>query len=428
MMNVKSFTRYCLLILFFIPLFSFSVLANTALDEVRVKLDTLLNDSSKYVGLSIFVLDNDESLKLNYGHEDLENRVLTDEKTLYELGSISKVFTRMLLASQDKIKFTDNISEYFPHWVRVPKPSGKEIKIKDLVTHMGVKFSLPCAIRSSSPHKPICFGVNLGESFRNPYSEVTREDNFNFLNEYSYTVEEFSQYFPAPGDFYSYSNFGIGLLGELVSLEYGASYSEILSEMILTPLEMNNTFVNNCVTIDQCKRQAKVYKKKLLKDEWKEVELWNFSALAGAGGVRSSIDDMEKFIKANLNSDTSNLERVIDIAQKKLEVETMNHNKNVCKPGEIPLRDLCNPQKKDLYYAWESIPNTSFLYHAGATGGSQSMVIFSKKEKVGVVVLSNSRIGEGDQSPQHFSNDLALCIVNILKKDLGVDYDFCKLL
>lgn len=96
MMNVKSFTRYCLLILFFIPLFSFSVLANTALDEVRVKLDTLLNDSSKYVGLSIFVLDNDESLKLNYGHEDLENRVLTDEKTLYELGSISKVFTRML--------------------------------------------------------------------------------------------------------------------------------------------------------------------------------------------------------------------------------------------------------------------------------------------------------------------------------------------
>lgn len=411
---------------FFSLLFSASVFANSISSDFKTKLDSYLN-SDKYVGLSILVLTkNGEEFVSHYGKRDISNGLTPDSDTLYEIGSISKAFTRISLAGQSKIQLDDNIATYLPNLVRVPAPLGEDITIENLITHTGIKFSVPCTIRLPNPSDLKCFGFDLDPELIDPYRNTSKENNYKFLTDFSYTVEEFAQYFPAPGIFWSYSNIGIGLVGEFLGEQHNATFEDYLKTSVLAPLEMSNTKINMpCEQSNTCQNMAKVYSRPDLKESWKQASLWHLPGISAAGGIRSSINDMKKFLKANLSPETTTIQSALETAQSPLVDASNLHNSNICNPGQQPQIDLCNRAKKDFYYAWEAVSPDTVLYHGGATGASQAMMMFSIDRSLGVVVLSNSKVGKGEQTLFHYPNDVALCAYQLLGKNVVPGVDFC---
>lgn len=383
--------------------------------------------NNKFVGLSVLILSqNGEAVRLHLGNRDIENSLTPNDETIYEIGSITKPFARLALASQGKIQPDDPISKYLPKDTKVPRPKGEEITIRHIMSHTGIRYSVPCTVRKSDPTKPICFGITLDEELTDPYLETTRKGLYDFVNEFSYTVDEFPEAFPKPGTFYSYSNVGIGLLGECIGQEYGTSFEGFLKERVLNPLGMNDSQITmNCESNSSCENLAKVYSKHKIEDNWGARSLWHLPRTSAAGGLRSNLKDMEIFLKASLHPEKSILEAQIAKLQEPLEEITKAHNDNICKSGETPHTHNCNPSKKFYFYGWEAVSPKTVFYHAGGTGASQAMVMFSTDRSDGVVVLSNSKIGKGEQTLFHYPNDVAVCVYQLLGKPI-TSVDYCK--
>ena len=383
-------------------------------------------ENKKFVGLSVLVINSDgQVIKKHFGHRDLENKVKPDDLTLYELGSITKPFARLAFATQDKIKLEDPISKFLPQGIRVPQPNGREIKIVELMTHTGIKFSVPCTIRQPIPQNLICYGVDLEPSLTDPYKDTTREKLYEFVTDFSYTVEEFPQLFPTPGTYHSYSNVGIGLLGEFLGQENNTSFEQFLKTSVLQPLNMSDTSITiSCEAHGTCENLTKVYSKSTLGDQWEPKSLWHLPGMSAAGGLRSNLNDMELFLKANLKPEYSPIESAIKLTHSELPDISNQHNSNICEDGETPATHNCNPAEKTYFYGWEAVPESVF-YHGGATGASQAMMMFSADKSVGVVVLGNSKVGEGEASLYHYPNDVAVCVFQLLGKAI-TGTDFCK--
>ena len=238
----------------------------------------------------------------------------------------------------------------------------------------------------------------------NPYQGTTRAKLYEFLTEYSHTVEEFS--FIDPGLYWSYSNAGVGLLGEILAEQKRMTYEELATKEIFEVLGMKSTHVTK-----ESPELAKVYHKEQLSHDWIPGSPWTLPGIPGAGGIRSSLEDMQLFLKANLGLHSTTLDQTLSRGQDFLPEATQRLNSNICKADQTPAKDLCNPALKDLYLAWES--HGPFLYHGGATGASQSMIMFKKDKSLGVVILSNSSLRKGEQLVTHYPNNLALQLLQM---------------
>src|SRR5687768_4364969 len=128
--------------------------------------------------------------------------VRLDSTTVFEIGSITKVFTSALLADmvqRGEVKLDDPISKYLPKAVRVPVRKGKEITLIDLATQSSGLPRLPSNLKPAS--------------VANPYADYTVANLYEFLSGYTLTRDIGSQY--------EYSNLGVGLLGHVLSLRGG---------------------------------------------------------------------------------------------------------------------------------------------------------------------------------------------------------------
>ena len=402
-------------------------------DKFERNITTLIEGglkNKKFVGLSLAIVNKEgQFIRKHFGLRDAKNKIAPDNSTLYELGSITKSFARLAIATQGTINLDDPISKFLPPGIRAPRPNGKEISIVDLITHTGIKFSVPCTFRSSNPQGLICYGVDLEPPLLDPYKNTSRENIFQFVHEFSYTVEEFPALFPEPGSFYSYSNVGVGLLGEILGEVYQTTFENYLTQYILSPLKMTSSKIAmSCEQSNSCSNIAKVYSKEKPSSAWEEKSLWHFPGMSAAGGLRSNIDDMEKFLRANLFPESTPLEQAVKLSQTPLEKKTSLHNQNIC--GARKHSDKhCNVTSKSFYYGWEAaaLPSLSdaVLYHGGETGASQAMMIFSVDRSIGVIVLSNSKVGAEEQTLYHYPNDVAVCIYQLLGTRLS-KVDFCK--
>lgn len=148
----------------------------------------------------------------------------SDENTVFEIGSITKVFTGTLLAeavSRGEVQLTDPISKYLPKIVKSSKRNGREITLLDLATQS-----------SALPGLPTNF---VPKDAGNPYADYTVAQMYDFLSNYQLTRDI--------GARYEYSNFGMGLLGHILSLRAGKSYEQLVRARILKPLKMNDTTI-----------------------------------------------------------------------------------------------------------------------------------------------------------------------------------------
>src|SRR5581483_8490814 len=196
-----------------------------------------------------------------------------DANTVFEIGSATKVFTSLLLADmieRGEVKADTPVAELLPASVKVPARNGRVITLLDLSMQVSGLPRIPDNIDASDP---------------NPYAKYTPDKLYAFLNSYTLTRD--------PGEKYEYSNLGVGLLGLALARKLGMSYEGAVRKRILEPLGMKSTSIT--LSADQKKRLAAGYDGGL-----SPAHNWDFDALAGCGALRSTADDLLRFVAANL--------------------------------------------------------------------------------------------------------------------------------
>ena len=313
--------------------------------DLRPKIEPFANQliqEDLAVGFVIGIVKDGETQVLAYGEKTRGAGNPPDGDTMYEIGSISKVFTGILLARlnlQGLVKLDDPIQDYVPAGVTVQVRDNQPITLKHLATHTSGLPRLPDNLQP--------------KDMANPYSDYTVEQMYDFLD----------NYLPIrpPGQ-YEYSNYGMGLLGHLLAQRVGLTYEQFLARDILHPLGMKDTFIT--LDSEARKRLATPYDMAL-----KQVENWDIPTLAGAGGIRSTCWDMLKFIRANISETGDLLHKALRLAQGKQ--HTMANGLG-------------------LALGWHIALDGTTLNHNGQTGGYHGWLAVAPNRKVGVVVLANT--------------------------------------
>jgi serine-type D-Ala-D-Ala carboxypeptidase/endopeptidase len=306
-------------------------------DAIYSYLCQFVESRNPHIGIVVGIVDEHRSRVVGYGKLDDASDLEVAGDTLFEIGSDTKTFTALLLqgmVERDLMKLDDPIANYLPETVKVPTRNGKNITLRHLATHTS---GLPSVPDNLAPQRA-----------DNPYADYTVDKMYAFLSSYELPRE--------PGAMSEYSNFGMGLLGHVIALKGGASYESLLVERICRPLQMDSTAIT--LTPEQQTRLATPH------NQFGEpVPLWDISALPGAGALRSTANDLLKYISANLGLTPSNL---------------------------TPLM----AQTHEWGLAWYTNTDrngTTIISHGGGTGGCRSFTGFDKVRRRGVVVLTNSK-------------------------------------
>ncbi len=302
-------------------------------------------DSGRAAGIVVGVLDAGGRRVVAYGGSGSAGAKL-DGDTFFEIGSVTKVFTSALLSDmvrRGEVKLEDPISKYLPAAVHVPSKTGKQITLLDLATQTSGLPRLPGNLAPKDP--------------KNPYADYSVEQLYDFLSHYEMTRDI--------GEKYEYSNLGVGLLGHVLSRKAGVSYEELVTRRILGPLGMKDT----AITLSPAMRA------RLAPGHdagGAVVSNWDLPTLAGAGALRSTANDMLKFLAANLDAGDGSLASAL-------------------RDTHAVRRGTGTPEL-DIGLGWHIFHRfgMDLVWHNGGTGGYHSWMGFIAKKGTGAVVLCNS--------------------------------------
>jgi len=333
---------------FFIPLLIAAAAICAGLGEIKSILINRVDEGKKAVGIVVGTIDAKGRQVIGYGRLAADNPAQPDGGTLFEIGSITKVFTSLVLADmieRGEVKPDDPVAKYLPPSVTVPSRNGKQITLLDLSMQIS---GLP---RMPNNFKP--------KDFANPYADYDPPKLYEFLSGYTLTRDI--------GEKYEYSNVGVGLLGHALSRKAGMSYEEMVRQRIWKPLGMNSTTVT--LSAEQQKRMSTGHNALL-----RPVKNWDLDALAGAGAIRSTADDILKFLAANMELTDSPLKAAMR------RMRTVHHDTGV--PDlEIMM----------AWHVWHKY-GTDIVWHNGGTAGFRTFAGFDPAKKTGVVVLCNTQL------------------------------------
>ncbi len=268
-----------------------------------------------------------------------------DGNTQFEIGSITKVFTNTILADmvrKGEVKLDDPIAKYLPKSVHVPQRAGKQITLLDLATQSSGLPRLPANLKPAD--------------VANPYADYTVKQLYDFLSSYSLTRDIGSQY--------EYSNLGMGILGHVLALRAGKSYEALVKERVLIPLGMHDSGITLTPAMKSHIAQG-------FDANGSPMHLWDLPTLAGAGALRSTANDMLKFLAANLDSASVPLGPAMVMAR----------------APRMPV----GPNNM-IGLAWNTVTLTGLpvTWHNGGTGGFRTFIGIDSQHHRGVIVLSNS--------------------------------------
>ncbi len=328
--------------------------------EIRKILAERVGGENLGSGLVVGVIDANGRRVVAYGSLAKDDKRRLDGDTVFEIGSMSKVFTSLLLMDmvrRNEVALTDPVAKFLPASVKVPERNGRKITLADLSTQSS---GLPRLPNNLSP-----------KNIANPYADYTVQNLYEFLSGYQLTRDIGSQY--------EYSNLGVGLLGHALSLRAGLSYEALVKSRICDRLDMNDTRVT--LTPEMKARLAVGHNPAL-----KPVENWDLPTLAGAGALRSTTNDMLIFLAANLGYVKSPL------------ADAMADEVSIRRPvgGDMEIAYAWHVQTKD---------GRSIIWHNGGTGGYRTYMGYDPKARTGVVVLSNVSSPAGpDDIGRHLLN------------------------
>ena len=309
--------------------------------EIREILVRRIDQQKQAAGVVVGVIEPDGRRVVAYGNVANGDPRPVDGDTIFEIGSVTKVFTSLLLAdmvNRKEVTLDDPAAKYLPEHVKMPERSGKSITLHDLSTHSSGLPSLP------SNFKP--------KDLRNPYADYRVDDLYQFLSGYELSRD--------PGSKLEYSNLGGGLLGHLLAYRAGTDYESLIRTRITRPLSMPDTGITLSSSMRQ--RMATGHTAMLA-----PTTNWDLPTLAGAGALRSSANDMLTFLEALLGYKESPLAPAMKAM---FEVRRLD-------------------AKIGLGWLIYSADGREIANHDGGTGGFRSWVGYDPKERTGVVVLSN---------------------------------------
>ncbi len=303
-----------------------------------------LVDDGWVAALSIGLVNERGTQFAGFGQVSPSNTAAPAPDTVFEIGSISKVFTGLLLAQmvEDKtVSLNEPVQELLGDSIAVPKLDKTEITLVDLATHT-----------SGLPRMPTNFAPKDPE---NPYADYTVEQMAKFLSGYKLRRD--------PGERSEYSNLGMGLLGHALALKSGTSYEALMRKRIAEPLGMRDTVIT--LGEPQKARLAAGHD-----FDGNPSANWDLPTLAGAGAIRSTAADMLKFLSVNIGLVPTPFDAAL------ANCRAVHFKQTI---GEF-----------DVGLAWQIRRADQLVWHNGQTGGYHSFAAFSRDKKVGVVVLANS--------------------------------------
>jgi serine-type D-Ala-D-Ala carboxypeptidase/endopeptidase len=291
---------------------------------------------------------------------------------LFEIGSITKVFTGLLLAQEVErgtLALDDTLEKLLKGQITFASPHVAAITLKQLVTHTACLPRLPPNLKDAQ--------------LKDPYARYTRADLHRAVSHL--TIDKV-----APCEFL-YSNFGMGLLGDLLAQLAYKPYEQLVIERITIPLGMKDT--TQQLSNAQRARLAPAFSGKT------PTGLWNFDALAGAGALRTSANDMLTLAQALMAGRKSALGAAAERATQSLSASTPSaHVQGV---GYALFLGRSNEGQE-----WS---------HSGGTGGYRSLIVMQPdKQQAYVLLVSNQeatpdnlmvRLGHHNSAPL---NDLAV--------------------
>jgi len=319
-------------------------------------------DRQGHIGIVVGAVVENEEVLLGFGKSQLGSSEPPDADTVFEIGSISKVFTGILLAKKvesAELDLDDPIADRLPEgWTL--SDSARDIALRHLTTHTSGFPRLPANLLGISSVFKNLFG---GDPYRDYREEAFREALSSVDLEFE------------PGTDLLYSNFAVGLLGFLLATQNGTDYETLLRTELCEPLGLERTVSIN----DEWHRDhfAPGYRATLKlgpamlalgSSQWLLP-----NHLAGAGAIRSTGGDMLRFLKANMGLVPTPLETAIQLSHAEIYKEN-----ELRAMGMNWIRDF----EGDL--------SQTILWHNGGTGGYRSYLGFTEDRRFGVVVLSNT--------------------------------------
>jgi serine-type D-Ala-D-Ala carboxypeptidase/endopeptidase len=270
--------------------------------------------------------------------------------TLFEIGSITKTLTASLLADmveRGELKLTDPVQPYLPG-VKLPVRGGRQITFADLATHTS---GFPLVPENISP-----------KDMSNPYSDYSVEMLDAFVSGYQLPREI--------GEKYQYSAVGYGLLGRALGQRLGMSWEDAVRTRIAIPLGMNST----AASLDDALRARLAVGHD---ENGNVVSNWEFPAMPAMGALHSSVNDMLRFLAANIDPASRPFGKVF---------------------AQMHVPRTVMDEETQVGLAWQTghATNRTMVWHGGGTGGYRTLIAFEPSTRVGVVVLSNWASGADD--------------------------------
>jgi len=316
-------------------------------DDLRAALEQRFKGDRSGACIAAAVIENGTTARAYFCANAKSERSI-DERTAFEIGSITKTMTAALLAEiigRGEIAIDDPLAKLLPPGTNVPSFNGTHITVGNIVTHT-----------SGLPSFPWWRTTDMN----NPYADVTERDLLRALAA--------TQLKCAPGSRREYSNFALMVLSYALAKRSGRDFETLLRERLLSPLGMDDTFI---VTRPSAVRVAEGHF-----SNSRPTGPWDVRVdLAGAGGVRATLPDMVRYLEGQLGMRDSSITPVLAQTQEQ----------------------IAGVGSQATSMAWEILSTENgrtFVMRSGGTGGFSSFLAFDRAAKRGVVLLSDTALAD----------------------------------
>nr|WP_063857792.1 extended-spectrum class C beta-lactamase ADC-17 [Acinetobacter pittii]CAK95244.1 ADC-17 protein [Acinetobacter pittii] len=371
------------------PLFIFSTsiyAGNTPKDrEIKKLVDQNfkpLLDKYDVPGMAVGVIQNNKKYETYYGLQSVQDKKAVSSSTIFELGSVSKLFTATAggyAKNKGKISFDDTPGKY---WKELKNTPIDQVNLLQLATYTSGNLALQFPDEVQTDRQVLTFFKDW-----KPKNSI--------------------------GEYRQYSNPSIGLFGKVVALSMNKPFDQVLEKTIFPDLGLKHSYVN--VPKTQMQNYAFGYNR-----ENQPIRVNPGPLDAPAYGVKSTLPDMLKFINANLNTQKypKDIQRAInETHQGFYQVGTMYQAlgwEEFSYPA--PLQTLLDSNSEQIVMKPNKVtaiskePSVKMFHKTGSTNGFGTYVVFIPKENIGLVMLTNKRI------PNEERIKAAYAVLNAIKK------------
>ena len=315
-------------------------------DLLAERLDALAGPDDG-IGTAVGLIGPHGRRFVSVGHFNQGDRRAVDASTVFEIGSVTKIFTALLLADfirRGEVSLSDPAAKYLPSKIKIPQRAGKEITLFDLATHTsGLPFMPPLPDPSAVAARA-----------------YSRADIYGFLADFTLTQDIGTQW--------DYSNLGYWLIGEVLAARGGADYGQLLMRRVVIPLGMRNTAFAASAPM-KAKLATGHYASSRPADSM--LAFPGYSLMAAAGGLLSTVDDLLTIPSIALGYRRSPFAALIATC--------------LSSRRATPTRGV------EQALGWTVIEDQQgrLIFRDGGTFGYASALIWDPLKRIGVVVLSN---------------------------------------